>query len=73
MTQSSATQLAENTVIRPFEVNFPEAEVTELRRRINATRWRQRRALRGLGTTGAYHFRTPHMFQIAALTGDHDD
>jgi pimeloyl-ACP methyl ester carboxylesterase len=39
MTQSSATQPAENTAIRPFEVNFPEAELTELRRRINATRW----------------------------------
>jgi pimeloyl-ACP methyl ester carboxylesterase len=39
MTQSSATQPAENTAIRPFEVNFPAAELTELRRRINATRW----------------------------------
>ena len=39
MTQASATQPAENTAIRPFEVNFPEAEITELRRRINATRW----------------------------------
>jgi hypothetical protein len=25
--------------IRPFQVNTPEAELTELRRRINATRW----------------------------------
>jgi pimeloyl-ACP methyl ester carboxylesterase len=39
MTEASATQPAENTAIRPFEVNFPEAEITELRRRINATRW----------------------------------
>src|SRR6476619_39387 len=39
MTQASATQPAENTAIRPFEVSFPEAEITELRRRINATRW----------------------------------
>jgi pimeloyl-ACP methyl ester carboxylesterase len=39
MTQASATRPAENTAIRPFEVNFPEAEITELRRRINATRW----------------------------------
>jgi pimeloyl-ACP methyl ester carboxylesterase len=28
--------------IRPFQVNFPEAELTELRRRINATRWPER-------------------------------
>ena len=39
MTQASATRPAENTAIHPFEVNFPEAEITELRRRINATRW----------------------------------
>jgi pimeloyl-ACP methyl ester carboxylesterase len=28
--------------IRPFHANFPEAELTELRRRINATRWPER-------------------------------
>jgi pimeloyl-ACP methyl ester carboxylesterase len=31
----------ENTV-RPFHVDFPEGELTELRRRINATRWPER-------------------------------
>jgi pimeloyl-ACP methyl ester carboxylesterase len=30
--------VAEATAIRPFQVNVPEAELTELRRRINATR-----------------------------------
>jgi pimeloyl-ACP methyl ester carboxylesterase len=30
------------TAIRPFHVNVPEAELTELRRRINATRWPNR-------------------------------
>jgi pimeloyl-ACP methyl ester carboxylesterase len=44
MTQTSATQqgskqAAGKTAIRPFRVNFPEAEITELRRRINATRF----------------------------------
>jgi hypothetical protein len=34
-----AEQTANNTAIRPFHVNVPEAELTELRRRINATRW----------------------------------
>ena len=29
----------ENTAIRPFRVNVPEEEITELKRRINATRW----------------------------------
>ena len=32
----------DRTAIRPFKVNVPEAELTELRRRINATRWPER-------------------------------
>src|SRR5712672_1358752 len=41
MTQTSATQRGSEQAdaIRPFNVNFPEAELTELRRRINATKW----------------------------------
>ena len=31
--------VVEATAIRPFQVNVPDAELTELRRRINATRW----------------------------------
>ena len=47
MTQTSATQqgseqAADKNAIRPFHVNVPEAELTELRRRINATRWPER-------------------------------
>jgi len=30
---------SDQTAVRPFQVSFPEAELTELRRRINATRW----------------------------------
>ena len=33
---------ADKDAIRPFHVNVPEAELTELRRRINATRWPER-------------------------------
>src|SRR5205085_10877094 len=34
---------SDKTAIRPFRVNvFPEAELTELRRRINATKWPER-------------------------------
>jgi pimeloyl-ACP methyl ester carboxylesterase len=36
------TQAADKNAIRPFRVNVPEAELTELRRRINATRWPER-------------------------------
>ena len=43
----SATEVAhqtgsDKTAIRPFHVNFPEADLAELRRRINATRWPER-------------------------------
>src|SRR5438046_1044652 len=30
------------TAVRPFRFNVPEAELTELRRRINATKWPER-------------------------------
>jgi pimeloyl-ACP methyl ester carboxylesterase len=47
MIETSATQRAseqpdDKKAIRPFHVNVPEAELTELRRRVNATRWPER-------------------------------
>jgi pimeloyl-ACP methyl ester carboxylesterase len=44
MTTSEAGQQsgADRTAVRPFRVNFPDAELVELRRRINATRWPDR-------------------------------
>ena len=43
MTQTTAThQASDKNAIRPFQVNVPEAELTELRRRITATRWPER-------------------------------
>jgi pimeloyl-ACP methyl ester carboxylesterase len=33
---------AQDNTIRPFQVGFPEAELTDLRRRVNATRWPER-------------------------------
>jgi pimeloyl-ACP methyl ester carboxylesterase len=41
-TQTGATPVADNTAIRPFHSNFPETELTDLRRRINATKWPER-------------------------------
>ena len=35
-------EVVEATAIRPFQVNVPDAELTDLRRRINATRWPER-------------------------------
>jgi pimeloyl-ACP methyl ester carboxylesterase len=46
MIQTSATQdskqVVDNNAIRPFHVSVPEAELTELRRRINAAKWPDR-------------------------------
>ena len=43
MTQTNATQATEmapdKTAVRPFEVNFSDDELADLRRRISATRW----------------------------------
>src|SRR5271169_5573293 len=47
MTQTSATQqrserAADKNAIRPFHASVPDAELTELRRRIHATKWPER-------------------------------
>jgi len=42
MAQTTATQRGSEKAVRPFHVNVPEAELTELCRRINATKWPER-------------------------------
>ena len=46
MTQTTATQQggkpADKSAVRPFKVSFPEAELSDLRRRIHASRWIER-------------------------------
>jgi pimeloyl-ACP methyl ester carboxylesterase len=47
MTQTSATQrgaeqAGDKNAIRPFHVNVPDADLTDLRRRVKATRWPDR-------------------------------
>jgi pimeloyl-ACP methyl ester carboxylesterase len=37
--------MADNTPVRPFQSSFPEAELTEMRRRINTTRWPDRESV----------------------------
>ena len=34
--------MTDNTAVRPFHVEFPETELTELRRRVKMTRWPER-------------------------------
>src|SRR5919201_2054510 len=42
MTNVARHAAGDDTAVRPFQVNVPEAELTELRKRINATRWPER-------------------------------
>jgi Epoxide hydrolase N terminus len=42
MTEGAQQAGSDMTAIREFQASFPEAELTELRRRINATRWPER-------------------------------
>jgi pimeloyl-ACP methyl ester carboxylesterase len=42
MTEGAEQTSSDKTAIRPFQVGFPGAELTELRRRVNATRWPER-------------------------------
>ena len=42
MTQVEQVANSESAAVRPFRVNFPESDIMELRRRINATRWPER-------------------------------
>lgn len=39
---SAVTKGSEATAIYPFRANFPDAELTDLRKRINATKWPER-------------------------------
>ena len=41
-TQRSTEQATDKTPFARFHVNVPETELTELRRRINATKWPER-------------------------------
>ena len=42
MTEGTRRAGSDNTAVRAFQIGFPEAELTELRRRVNATRWPER-------------------------------
>jgi hypothetical protein len=41
-TQQGGRQADDKNAIRPFHMNVPEADLTELRRRVNATKWPER-------------------------------
>jgi pimeloyl-ACP methyl ester carboxylesterase len=41
-TRTSGPRPAEDTAVRPFRVSFPDEDLAELRRRVEATRWPER-------------------------------
>ena len=46
MTDTGAAQGTDKTAIRPFQFNFSDAELMELRKRVNATKWPESSNLR---------------------------
>ncbi len=69
MTEGARQTSTDKTAIRPFQVGFPEAELTELRRRVNATRWPERETV----TDDSQGVRLAMMQELARYWGtDHD-
>jgi Epoxide hydrolase N terminus len=70
VTQTSAAQpsgeLAADNAIRPFHVDVPEAELTELRRRIKATKWPERETV----TDGSQGVQLATIQKLARYWGD---
>jgi hypothetical protein len=64
-TGASAAPSSNNSDIRPFQVNVPEAELTELRRRVSATRFPERETVTD-ASQGAAHDDS----ETCALLGD---
>jgi pimeloyl-ACP methyl ester carboxylesterase len=69
MTEGAQQAISETTIIRPFQVDFPEAELTELRRRINATRWPERETV----TDDSQGVRLAMMQELARYWGNDYD
>jgi hypothetical protein len=42
MTEGTQQASGDKTAIRPFRIGFSDADLTDLRRRVNATRWPER-------------------------------
>ncbi len=62
--------------VRPFRFNVPEAELTELRRRINATKWPEREtvadaiARRAVGDDSGTRALLGHGLRLAQVRGE---
>jgi hypothetical protein len=70
MTPAAAPQTrSDNTAVRPFNVNVPEADLTELRRRINATKWPERETVTDASAWPAIIFLLPNGDLLASFAG----
>jgi pimeloyl-ACP methyl ester carboxylesterase len=65
MTETTRQTRSDNAAVHPFRVDFPEAELTELRRRVNATRWPERETV----TDDSQGVRLAMMQELAAYWG----
>jgi pimeloyl-ACP methyl ester carboxylesterase len=65
MTEGVQQASSDKTATRPFQVGFPEAELTDLRRRVNATRWPERETV----TDDSQGVRLAMMQELAAYWG----
>ena len=69
MTEDAQRTTGDKTAIRPFQVGFSDAELTDLRRRVNATRWPERETV----TDDSQGVRLAMMQDLAAYWGtDYD-
>ena len=69
MTEGAQEPSSDKTAIRSFQVGFPEADLAELRRRVNATRWPNRETV----TDDSQGVRLAMMQNLAAYWGTKHD
>jgi hypothetical protein len=69
MTQAKEQTGSDGVSIRPFQVSFPEAQLTELRQRIKATRWPERETV----TDDSQGVQLATMQRLARLLGHGHD
>jgi len=69
MSQVAQQTARDQTAIRPFQVNVPEAELTELRRRIKTTKWPERETV--ADASQGVQLATTQALEKASITYQH--
>jgi pimeloyl-ACP methyl ester carboxylesterase len=65
MTETTRQTRSENADVRPFNIVFPQSDLTDLRRRVNATRWPERETV----TDDSQGVRLAMMQELASYWG----